>query len=58
MKKIKRKELSNIMMVAKNEKKFTLVIDEGRKKRWVGFGWVDEGPASKEDCKSHPIVVD
>lgn len=58
MKKIQRKELSNLMMVAKNEKKFSVIINDGRKMRWVGFGWVDEGPASKKDCKSYPTVVD
>lgn len=28
-----------------------LVNDEGRRKRWVGIGWVDEGPAKGTETR-------
>jgi hypothetical protein len=28
-----------------------IVNDEGRRKRWVGIGWVDEGPATGKEVR-------
>jgi len=61
MKKVKRSELATIRMVGHNEKKFSVVLMPETKlyrKRWVGFGWVDEGEASADDIKKYPVVVD
>lgn len=56
MKKIKRSELSNLRMVAGNEKKYSIVIIDGILKEWVGIGWVDEGRATKSDKIKYPTV--
>jgi len=34
------------------------VIQDGQRKQWVGIGWVTEGPASEEDYKAYPEVLD
>lgn len=57
MKTVKSSELASFRMVAGNEKKYDKVIHEHRVKQWVGFGWVDEGPATDEDIAQYPIVV-
>lgn len=57
MKTIQARELSTIAMVNRNEKTIKVVIDEGIKKRWVGFGWVEEGKATKKDKDTYPTVV-
>ncbi len=56
MKKIKRSELSNLRMVAGNEKKYSIVIIDGILKEWVGIGWVGEGKASIEDKRKYPTA--
>jgi len=55
---IKSKEVSNIKMVAGNEKKFTKVIHNKHIKKWVGIGWVTERKATKVDYKTIPEVVE
>lgn len=55
---VKRSELAPIKMVAGGEKKHSRVIDGGDVLEWVGFGWVNEGPASDEDRRTCPQVVD
>ena len=50
-------ELSTLKMTCGNEKKYSVVIDTSLvKKRWVGFGWVDEGEPSSSDLKKYPVV--
>jgi len=58
MKTVKVSELSNLKMVAGNEKKYQRVIQDGIVKNWVGFGWIDEGEASKKDLEMYPTVED
>lgn len=55
---IKRYELSNLRMVAGNEKRITHVILEGEVKMWMGIGWVTMRPASAEDLAMYPTVED
>ena len=57
METVRATELSKFRMVAGNEKIYSLVIDEGIVKNWVGIGWVDVGPATEEDYKKYPTVV-
>jgi len=51
MKTVKRNELSNIRMVAGNEKKYSMVILNDHLKEWVGIGWVVIRLATDEDRK-------
>ena len=56
LKTVKASELSTLKMTCGNEKKYTCVIHYGRRKRWVGIGWVDEGASSREDERKYPTV--
>lgn len=58
MKTVKRSELTNIKMVAGNEKKYSTVIIEGIVKDWVGFGWVGEDKATDADRAKFPEMVE
>jgi len=50
-------ELSIAKMTCGNEKKYTVIIDTILvKKRWVGIGWVDEGPPTSADLDKYPMV--
>jgi len=55
---VQRSALSSFRMVAGNENKYSIVIDEGQRKNWVGIGWVDEGPASELDRLVYPTVIE
>lgn len=55
---VTRAECTSIAMVVRNEKRFTVIVLDGRKQRWVGFGWVDEGPATEADRQRYPTVID
>lgn len=55
---VKRSELQTWRMVAGNEDTYPIVIDNGVKKEWVAIGWIDAGPASDEDKKLYPEVVE
>lgn len=44
------------MCDGRGEKTHSTVIQDGRKMHYVGIGWVDEGPATKEDLKKYPTV--
>lgn len=55
---VKRSELSTIRMVAGGEKRIDRVIIGDRVHNWVGFGWVDEGKATKANFKKYPTVED
>jgi hypothetical protein len=55
---VHRHELTNIKMVAGNEKKYSTVIIEGIVMDWVGFGWVGEAVATDEDRKKFPEMVE
>lgn len=55
---IHRSELSNLRMVAGNEKKYDIVIIGGVVTEWIGFGWIDLNDATEEDYKKYPQVVD
>jgi len=50
------KELSNISMVAGNETKYKIVIDNGVLKEWVGFGWLELRKTNSQDLKRFPVV--
>jgi hypothetical protein len=56
MKTVKASELSNLKMTTGNEEKYSIVIDNGIIKEWVGIGWVDIGKASKKDYETLPVV--
>lgn len=58
MKTVTREQVSTLRMVAGNEKKHPRVILDDHVQNWVGFGWVDEGPATKKDKKKYPTVED
>ena len=55
---MQRKELSNLCMVAGNEKKYAAVVLDGWVMTWVGIGWVKEREATAEDLKNLPVVED
>ena len=55
---IKRSELQTWRMVAGNEDRYPIVIDNGMKKEWVAIGWIDAGPATDEDKAQYPTVVE
>lgn len=55
---VKRSQLSNIRMTTGGEDKYSKVILDGNVRQWVGIGWVDEGPASADDKKKYPTVID
>jgi len=58
---IKRSELSTISMVAGKEKRIKCVLMPPQvlhRHRWVGIGWVDEGPATEADLKKYPTVIE
>jgi hypothetical protein len=55
---ITRSELSNLRMVAGNEKKYDIVIINGMVREWVGIGWIDLRVADAKDHKAFPTVVD
>lgn len=54
--KVKRSELTNLRMVAGNERKYDKVIIDGRVKEWVGIGWIDLGMPSDADRLLLPEV--
>lgn len=56
MKTVKATELSNLKMVAGNEKKYGAVVENDILKEWVGFGWIDIRTATKEDYEKFPVV--
>ena len=58
MNKIPRSELSNLRMVAGNEKKYKMVILNDHLQEWIGFGWITIRLATDEDRKEFPIVED
>jgi hypothetical protein len=50
MKTIKRDELNRLSFI--NSTKLPQVVnDNGKRKQWVGFGWVEEGPAKGDEVK-------
>lgn len=51
-------ELTNMKMVAGNEKKYDTVVIGGIVKQWVGIGWVGEDEATDEDRDKYPVAVD
>lgn len=51
------RELATIVMAAGNESKFTMVIDHGVLKQWVGIGWIEIRPANHLDRETYPTVV-
>lgn len=55
---VKRAELSNLKMVAGNEKKYSKVVVDGQLKEWIGFGWIPLRRATKKDRETYPIVED
>lgn len=55
---VKRRELSNLRMVAGNEKKYEIVIDGDAVKEWVGFGWIVLRAPTGRDLQRYPKVVD
>lgn len=55
---VARSELSNIRMVAGNEKKYSMVIINDGLQEWVGIGWVYIRLATDDDRKDYPTVED
>ena len=58
IKTIGERDITSFAMVDRNERIFTTIVHEGRRKEWVGFGWVDEGPATDEDLRTLHVVTD
>ena len=58
MRTVMRSELTNIKMVAGNEKNYSTVIIDGIVKDWVGFGWVGDTEATDEDRAKFPQMVE
>lgn len=56
--KVKRAELSNLRMVAGNEKKYSKVIVDGQLKEWIGIGWIALRKATNKDRAKYPEVED
>ena len=54
--KIKPEECSRLRMVAGNEKKYPVVIDDGVLMEWVGIGWIDARIAIPADYDHYPEV--
>uniref|UniRef100_A0A6M3IMZ0 Uncharacterized protein n=1 Tax=viral metagenome TaxID=1070528 RepID=A0A6M3IMZ0_9ZZZZ len=55
---ISRQELSNLKMVAGNEKKYQKVIDsDGKVIEWVGIGWIEIKAAEPNDYNLYPVIV-
>lgn len=54
---VEARELGKLRMVAGNEGKYRIVIDEGLVKEWVGIGWIELRPAIPEDTEKYPTVV-
>lgn len=57
MKTVKASELGNSRMVAGNEKKYSLVIQDDQLKEWVGIGWIHIRLATDQDRMDYPTVV-
>lgn len=55
---ITRAELTNLRMVAGNEKKYSVVVIDGVVKEWVGIGWIEIRQPTAEDLKTLPVVED
>ncbi len=53
-----RSELTNLRMVAGNEKKYSRVVIDGALKEWVGIGWVRIRTASDRDKAVYPTMVE
>ena len=49
-------ELSSRNMIAGNEKKYSIVVDDGVVKQWVGIGWLELRLATPVDRKDYPVV--
>lgn len=58
MQTVPRSELSNVRMVAGNEKKYSMVILNDHLQQWVGIGWVTIRLATDDDRKEYPTVED
>jgi hypothetical protein len=58
METIKRSELTNLRMVAGNERKYDNVIIDGVLKNWVGIGWVEIRTATPADKRKYPTLED
>jgi hypothetical protein len=56
VKKVSANELTNIAMIDKNEKIYRIVIDNGKVKQWISFGWIDLHEATPEDYEKYPEV--
>ena len=56
MKEIPAKELTTSAMVARNESKYSIVIDCGIVKEWVGIGWINLREATPPDYDKYPTV--
>lgn len=50
------KELSNLRMVAGNERKYDRVVIDGKVMSWVGIGWIEEREALPSDYDNLPVV--
>ena len=53
-----RSDLSNLRMVAGNEKKYNRVVDGNMLLEWVGIGWCKFRVATARDKAIYPTVVE
>ena len=50
------RELSKMKMASGNEATYSVVIDNGVLKEWVGIGWIELRDATPEDTEKYPTV--
>ena len=53
---VARSELTNLRMVAGNEKKYSRIIDNGCLKEWCGIGWCRIRTATERDRVIYPVA--
>ena len=57
MSEVHARELGKLVMAEGNESKYSIVIDEGTVKEWVGIGWIELRTATEADSLDYPTVV-
>lgn len=56
MRTVTRHEISQSMMVAGNEEKYSKIILDGKVLEWVAIGWIEID--DKPDMRKYPVVID
>jgi hypothetical protein len=57
MKAVPAREFTNIKMIQGNEKEYSIIVDAGVVKQWVGIGWIELRKATTEDKEKYPNVL-